>query len=188
MTTPQLRDVLSELSRGIVAELGGPGRNPFGGQRFDTRAFDELVNAASELFRGQTGGLESISHQAGRLLFETGVVRSVDDGILVFHERLGRDKPSLRRVLAATDRAAGRLPKSSRTSAQKAYTEAVKAGLVVRDKKTGRIVRLNPRGKALVRAVTRAAILKRQERRNRRQKTALAKLQGIGGRKGRGKR
>ena len=76
---------------------------------FDLRAFDDLVGAGIELIQAQFGaaGLEPISRTAGRLLLEQGAVRSVDDGIVVFHERITRDKPSLRRLFRRIDTKAG---------------------------------------------------------------------------------
>jgi len=157
-------------------------------------AFNDLVVAGAEILAGQLSSSKpskrfplrdvSISRVAGELLFDAGVVTSVDQGILVFHERIGRDKPALRRTLARIDRGMGRLPKTKRTTAQRAYTEAVKAGLVVRDRKTRRIVRLSPQGKRAVDKAKRAGILAAQKRRRAKQKTARAKLQGIGGKAG----
>jgi len=173
-------DLIKELAR---ARGAGPTSSLATNVGATLAAFGDLANAAGDIFRGQVfqDGLEPISNEAGRLLFDAGLVRSVDDGIVVFHERIGRNKPALRRVLAAADRASGRLSKTSRSQPQRAYAQAVKAGLVVRDKKTGRIVRLTPAGKREVRRVTRKAVLARQAKTNKRQKTALAKLKGIGG-------
>ncbi len=157
-------------------------------------AFNDLVVAGAEIIAGQIisrPGTKrfperdvSISRVAGELLFDAGVVTSVDQGILVFHERIGRDKPALRRTLARIDRRMGRLPKTKRTTGQRAYTEAIRAGLVVRDRKTKRIVRLNPQGRRAVNKAKRGAILVQQKRRRQAQKTARAKLQGIGGKAG----
>lgn len=146
------------------------------------QAFDILA-AGAELFQGQFGlnGLESISTEAGRGLRDAGVVTTVDEGIVLFHEHIGRNKPSLRRVLFRLDRRAGRLPKAKRSPTQKAMAQAVKAGLVVRDKKTGKILRLSPRGRREVDRVKRKEDRKRRDRVIRQQATALKKLKGIGG-------
>jgi len=156
------------------------------------KAFGDLVVAGAEIiagqisrtserqtFRGRDTRDVSISREAGELLFDLGVVGSIDAGILVFHERIGRDKPALRRTLARIDRAAGRLPKVKRTKAQKAYTEAIKGGLVVRSKETGRILRLTPKGKQAVRKASFNEAKRKQRLRQQRQRSALAKLQGF---------
>ena len=146
------------------------------------RLVEDLVNAGREIVAGQLGigGLSNISTDAGRLLVEVGAAGTLDDGIVLFHERVGRDKPGLRRTLARLDRRAGRLPKVKRSPAQRAHTQAVKAGLVVRDRATGRLKGLSKKGKAMVARVNRAARLKREGKQKKRQGEALKKLRGFG--------
>jgi len=143
-------------------------------------AVSSLVVAGAEIVSGQLGlgGLEPISTEAGRLLLEAGVVGSLDDGILLFHERIGRTKPSLRAVLRKVDERAGRRTKPKRSPAQKAMDTALKAGEVRRA--NGKIVGLTARGKKAVRAAKRADVLKKQTKRTKSQITARAKLSGLG--------
>jgi len=163
------------------------------GIREGLAAFNDFVVAGAEIIGGQIGSQKrvttgrfagsrdvSISREAGELLFDLGVVGSVDQGIVVFHERVGRDKPALRRALARLDRRAGRLPPSKRTPAQRAYTQAIKGGLVVRDRQTGRLKGLNQRGKAALTKVRRQAQIKREKKRKASQGTAIKKLRGFG--------
>jgi len=157
------------------------GRTPVGkivGQLAD---FTTLVQAASELVRGNVpqvtkfgGRLEGISFEAGRLLVETGVVETLDDGIVMFHERITRDKPGLRRILRTSDRRAGRLARVKASKAQKATRTALKAGMVVRRK--GKIVRFTPAAKRAIRKAKRADTLKQQKALAKRQRTARARL------------
>jgi len=144
--------------------------------------FGNLVVAGGEIIAGQLGtdGLDPISTDAGRLLFEAGVVASVDDGIVLFHERITRNKPSLRRVLRAVDRKAGRLKKVKRSPAQRAMDQALRAGEVTRNE-LGRITGLTTRGRAAVKRAKRLATVKSDAKKRARQKTALSKLKGIGG-------
>ncbi len=160
------------------------------GIREGLAAFNDFVVAGFEIVNAQLGGrasarfpvvTPSISQQAGQLLAELGVVDSVDAGIVIFHERIGRDKPALRRTLARLDRRAGRLPKTTRSPAQRAMAQAVRAGLVVRNKKTGRITKLNDKGRKEVSRVKKLEDKKRRDRVKRLQGTALKKLRGIGG-------
>jgi len=158
-----------------------------GGESIVTQAlsFSDLVLAGVELVAGQLGiaGVESISTQAGRLLFEQGVVASTDDGIVLYHESISKGKPSLARLFRSLDRRAGRLPKVTQRGAQRAVTLAMRAGEVKRQ--NGKIVGFTNKAKAAINAARRAKTLREQEIRDRKQKTALAKLQGIGGTKGR---
>jgi len=144
--------------------------------------FFTLVQAASELVRGNVpfltkfgGRLEGISFEAGRLLVETGVVDDLDEGIVVFHERITRDKPGLRRVLRTSDRRAGRLARVKSSRAQKASRLALKAGMVVRDKQ-GRIKRFTPAAKRAIARAKRKGILAEQKALAKRQRTARARL------------
>lgn len=139
-----------------------------------------LANAASEIVRGQLGigGLIPISTEAGQLLFSAGVVASVDDGVVLFHERIGRDKPGLRRFLRIADIQAGRIKKTRRTAGQRAMDLALKAGEVRRVK--GKIKGLTAKGKRAVNAAKRKETLRKQAILKKRQLTARAKLAGLG--------
>jgi len=146
------------------------------------RDFATLVQAASELVRGNVpqatrfgGRLEGISFEAGRLLVETGVVNDLDEGIVVFHERITRDKPGLRRILRTSDRRAGRLARVRSSRAQKATRMALKAGLVTR-RKDGKIRSFNKTAKAAIRKAKRVDVLRQQKSLAKRQKTARARL------------
>lgn len=112
-------------------------------------------------------GLEPISQQAGRLLFETGGAPSVDAGIVMFHQAITTDKPSLRRVLRRADERAGRVPRRKRSKAQRLVADAVKAGAVTRTK-TGQIKSIKPSFRRRIRAAQReqrkVAIAKRKRR------------------------
>ena len=158
---------------------------PPSGKLFDLRALDDLVQAGIDIVKAQLGkdGLEPISSTAGRLLVDQGVVRSVDDGIVVFHERISRDKPGLRRLFRRLDTAAGRLPRPKpRTRAQRAVVAAMRAGEVQR--KNGKITGLSPKARTELARIKREDTEARNEKRKRLQSTALAKLQGIGGKRG----
>jgi len=149
------------------------------------RDFATLVQAASELVRGnvplatQFGGrLEGISFEAGRLLVETGVVNDLDEGIVIFHERITRDKPGLRKVLRDSDRRAGRLKRVRRSKAQRAMALAVKSGQVKRDK-NGKFKGLTPAAtRQLKRIKSREASARRKKDILRQQRFA-AKLRGF---------
>ena len=149
--------------------------------------FDDLVRATVELVRSQIPQaipperrLEGISVQAGRLLQEAGLVSSVDEGIVVFHDRITRDKPGLRAILRKSDRRAGRLTRVKRTLAQRTVTEAFKAGMVLRSR-DGRIkgltsaaIRLVRKAKAKQRAQALKALRKRQATARKRLTKGLA--------------
>ena len=156
---------------------------------FDLRAFDDYVGAGIEIINAQlgTGGLEPISRTAGRLLFEQGVVGSVDDGIVVFHERITRDKPSLRRFFRRVDTKAGRLARRKPLSpAQRAVVQALRAGEVKR--LDGKLAGLTPKAAREVNRLKRVRQAKINERRKKLQSTALARMQGIGGKRGKPRR
>lgn len=149
--------------------------------------FDDVVKAGLELVRAQlTRGipqsqrLEPLSTAAAKLLVEAGVVATFDEGVVVFHERISRDKPALRRVLRASDVRAGRLPRLRATRAQRVTRLALKAGLVNRGK-DGRIKSFDKRAKAAIKKAKRAQQVARDKKKRDRQGTALAKLKGIGG-------
>lgn len=159
--------------------IGEVGRGP---EFPDSRAADvaNFVVAGAEILLGQLGigGLEPISTSAGRLLFEQGVVGSVDDGIVLFHERITVNKPSLRTTLRKLDRRAGRLPKlKPRSPAQRAVIEAMRAGEVRRT--AGKLTGFTPKARRAIAAAKRRRVLATQAARDKRQKTAAAKLQGL---------
>lgn len=141
--------------------------------------FKELVLVGIELLRAQVpqvtfpgGALEGLSTSAGRLLKEGGVVASEDAGILLFHQEISKDKPSLRKMLRESDERAGRVERVKRKSskAQKATRLAVKAGEVRRNK-LGQITGLTPAAQRVIKrvksrqaAARRKATIKRQRR------------------------
>jgi len=145
--------------------------------------FQELIIAGSELVRAQflgpldrrLIGLEPISLQAGRLLFETGGAPSVDAGIVMFHHAITTDKPALRRVLRRADERAGRIPRRKRSKAQKLVAAAVKAGAVTRTK-TGQLKSIKPSFKRKIRAAQREAVKERLARRKRRELAVLKRF------------
>ncbi len=156
---------------------------------FDLRAFDDLVGAGIELIQAQFGaaGLEPISRTAGRLLLEQGAVRSVDDGIVVFHERITRDKPSLRRLFRRIDTKAGRRGRRKPLSpAQRAVHLALRAGQVKRV--NGKIAGLTPKARREVNRLKRVRQESINKRLKKQQSTALARMQGIGGKRGKPRR
>jgi len=123
----------------------------------------DLALAAQELIRAEAGGLgpkalglESISRTAGRQYFDCGVVPSIDQGIVLFHQQVTRDKPGLRRVLRRIDEQAGRVRRVRRSQLQRLNDQ------VLRDK------RKIPKGSKLRRtkaqAKARAQILERRRK------------------------
>lgn len=148
--------------------------------------YADLLLAGVELVRaeflgpiaGRLIGLESISSQAGQLLFESGRAQSREQGIVIFHHAITQDKPALRRVLRRVDERAGRVPRKRRSPAQKVIALAVKAGEVKRSK-NGQIVGLTTAAKQAVKKAQRATQKKRNEQITRKQKTAKAKLKGF---------
>lgn len=170
-------------SRDLSQFIGDPTnlRDPVEGLRGHGRIgralndYADLVQATIELVRAQIPQvlpperrLEGISVQAGQLLQESGLVASVDEGIVVFHERISRDKPGLRAILRKSDRREGRLGRVKRSLAQRKVAQAFKAGEVIRGR-DGRIKSLSRKGKQMVARAkreqvkkTRAKLLKRQ--------------------------
>ena len=150
------------------------------------RGFNDLSRAADELIRAQLRGklfrkseqLEGISFAAAELLLEGGVVRSIDEGVVLFHERITVDKPGLRAVLRASDVRSGRLQRLKQTKAQRAYRQALKAGMVNRGK-DGRLKGLNKQGKASLARIKRDQKKKRDEARKRRETSARGRLKGL---------
>lgn len=144
--------------------------------------FTDFVLAGIEIARAQFLGplkvraiqLEPISNQAGRLLFETGRAPSVDAGIVMFHEDVTRDKPSLRRILRRIDEKAGRRPRAKVSKAQRAVRDSFRAGEVVRQ--NGRVVRLTPRAQARVRKARIATLRATAARRKKREMAVLRRI------------
>lgn len=145
--------------------------------------FTDLVLAGSELVRAQflgpmgrrLSGIDSISAQAGRLLFERGAAPSVDAGIVIFHEAITTDKPSLRKILRRADERAGRRPRRKRSAAQKLVAQSVKAGLVDRAK-DGRILRLKPSARAAIKRASKASLKERVKKIKAREQATLRRL------------
>lgn len=140
MTEQSFLDVLQRLGR----EAALPGRS---GRiaRFEEQ--QALVQAAIEIAQSQLGvaGLEPISRTTGQLLVDQGVVGSVDEGIVLFHDAIGKQRPGLRKVLRKVDERAGRI-KPRRLNAQ---AELVKKRLVPRSK-NGKIAKLTPRTRRIL--------------------------------------
>jgi len=113
----------------------------------------ELVFAGLEIVQGQlgVGGLEPISTTAGKLLQERGVVGTVDQGIVLFHERMAKGRPHLGRILRLADRRAGRLPRARLN----VRAQLVKAGLA---KRATRATKAGPIGRLV--AMSDAEVLK----------------------------
>jgi len=148
--------------------------------------FKELVLVGQELVRGQTpavtsrtgGRLEGISFTAGQLLVDAGGADDLDQGIVIFHEAISKDKPSLRKLLRQSDERAGRLKRVRSTKAQKAVRLAVKAGMVLRDK-SGKLTGLTPAAQRLVNRTRSREAAARNKARVLKQKNALSRLKGI---------
>lgn len=104
----------------------------------------DLVPAGLEILAGQlgVGGIENISTTAGRLLLDEGVVGTLDQGIVLFHEALAKGRPNLGRILRQLDRRAGRLPRTRLN----ARALLVKSGLAKRAKAT---TAAGPRGRLI---------------------------------------
>lgn len=151
-----------------------------------TQDFIEHVQAARELLRAQIpqargvlgGKLETISNVGGRLAVESGRAATLDDGIVLFHEAITVDKPSLRKVFRRIDTKAGRRPRPRRSKGQRIVALAVQAGDVRRNK-NGTFKGLSPAARrALKRERSRSAAARNQIK-IRRQATARAKLKGF---------
>lgn len=140
--------------------------------------FVTAVAAARELLRAQLpqsrailgGKLDTISRVGGQLAVDAGKAATLDDGIVLFHEEISRDKPSLRSIFRKSDRRAGRRPPEKISAPQKVARLAVKAGMVQRNK-LGQILGLTPAGRRLVKreqsrasSARRKATIKKQER------------------------
>lgn len=146
----------------------------------------DLANAAQELLQAQIPGfaggrierLEGISFAAADLLVEGGVVRTRDEGVVLFHERISVDKPGLRAVLRKSDRRTGRLQRVRQTLAQRAYREAIRAGLVIRAK-DGRLKGLSKQGRTLVNKAAKKQRAAEAAKRKKRQTSAVGKLRGF---------
>jgi len=109
-----------------------------------TFSVEQLVGAGLEIVAGQLGiaGIEPISRSAGRLLLEQGVVGSVDEGVVLFHEALAKGRPNLGRTLRKVDRQQGRLPRTRLN----ARALLVKAGVA---KRATRTTAAGPKGRLL---------------------------------------
>lgn len=154
---------------------GGPSSTA---QAANLASFKELVLVGQELIRGQTPGLtaitggrlEGISFTAGQLLVDAGGASDLDEGIVIFHDAISRDKPSLRKILRKSDEKAGRIERVKATKAQRATRLAVQAGMVKRNK-LGQITGLTlaaqqkiKRLQSSTKAATRKALIKKQQR------------------------
>lgn len=147
--------------------------------------FEEVVRAGIELGRAQLPfitpadqRLEGISFEAARLLLESGAVSTIDEGVVIFHDRISRDKPALRAILRKSDRRAGRLKRVKTTLAQRATRLAVKSGMVIRGT-DGKFKRLSPTGRALVQRAKKREAAARRKKTIAKQKRTAARLRGL---------
>lgn len=141
------------------------------------RNLEEFVQAGLLIAGGQLGvkGLEGLSVSAGTLLRDGGVVRTVPEGIVLYHERLAERNKPLGRILRRSDRRAGNLPKRRVTPAQALVREAVRSGGVTRDEK-GRITGVTPRVKRILRASKEARDRVKRQLAAKRKKGFLGRL------------
>lgn len=151
------------------------------------RDVTDLAQTVGELFRSQTAvrkiaPLRGISKDAAQILVDAGVVDTLDEGILIFHEEIAKTKPALGRILARSDRRAGRAARIRATRAQRAVRTAVRAGEVKRDK-NGRITGLTATGKRAVAAVQKETARSKTVVIKRREKAALDRLKQMGRRR-----
>jgi len=149
------------------------------------RRFDEAVEFAREfqLRRGvKPVKFDRASRDAATLLFEAGAVSSVDDGIVLFHERLAQDNPSLRKLFRRADMRAGRLTVARPSPAQRAVREVLKGALVSRDAK-GRMTIFSGRAKALIRKAKDADRAIQREREGKQREAARKRLIALGKRR-----
>lgn len=150
------------------------------------QGFATAVQAARELLRAQLpparailgGKLDTISAVGGQLAVDAGKAATLDDGIVLFHEEISRDKPALRRIFRTSDRRAGRRPPDKISRGQRIMRLAVASGDVKRNK-AGKFTGLKPAAtRALKRERSRLASA-RNAAKIRRQATARAKLKGF---------
>lgn len=148
--------------------------------------FKELVLVGQELVRGQTpaltkvtgGRLDGISFTAGQLLVDAGGAADLDEGIVIFHEAISKDKPSLRRILRRSDEKAGRIQRVKSSLAQRATRLAVKAGLVKRNK-LGQIMGLRPVARREIKRIQSSESSARRKKEIERQKKFASKLRRL---------
>lgn len=199
---PSLGDVGNFLARagslGLGASFGFPVGTGAGRELGETLAFvggeparaaadlSTAVLAARELIRAQLpvarrlvgDKLEGISAVGGRLAVQAGLAATMDDGIVLFHEQITTDKPSLRRILRKNDERAGRRPRARRSAGQKIVALAVKGGLVKRNK-NGTFKRLAPAATRLLKRERSRKAAARNKERIRKQSSAREKLKGF---------
>ncbi len=138
----------------------------------------ELLRAQIPATRGALGPkLEGISTVGGRLAVESGRATTLDDGIVLFHEAITVDKPSLRRILRKVDEKAGRRKPFKVTEAQRLARLAMQAGLVVRGS-DGRVKRFKPAARAKINRAKGRAASARRKATIKRQAAALKRLRG----------
>lgn len=148
--------------------------------------FITAVGAARELLRAQLpqsrailgGKLDTISNVGGQLAVDAGRAATLDDGIVLFHEEISRDKPSLRKIFRKSDRRAGRRPPDKVSRGQRIVRLAVKAGEVKRAK-NGAFTGLKPAALRMLRRERTRAAAARNKARIAKQATARAKLRGF---------
>jgi len=151
------------------------------GQEFAT-----AVQAARELLRAQLpparailgGKLDTISNVGGQLAVDAGKAATLDDGIVLFHEAISRDKPALRKIFRKSDRRAGRRTADKVSRGQRIVRLSVAAGEVRRNK-AGKFIGLKPGARAMLKRERGRAAAARNAARIRKQATARAKLKGF---------
>jgi len=145
--------------------------------------YNDLLVAGSELVRAQflgplykrLPGLTPISEQAGRLLYDRGGAPSISAGVVMFHEAITTDKPSLRKILRRADEAAGRRPRRKRSVAQKLVAMTVKAGGFTRTK-TGQLKTMKPGFRRRLKVEQKRAARLKLAARKKREKSVLRRL------------
>jgi len=120
-------------------------------------------------------GLTPISEQAGRLLYDRGGAPSISAGVVMFHEAITTDKPSLRKILRRADEAAGRRPRRKRSVAQKLVAMTVKAGGFTRTK-TGQLKTMKPGFRRRLKVEQKRAARLKLAARKKREKSVLRRL------------
>ena len=156
-----------------------------GGIAATRRRFSDAVEFAREfqLRRGvKPVTFERASRDAGTMLFEAGAVESVDAGIVLFHEKVARDNPSLRKLFRQEDMRRGRLTVARPSPAQRAVREVLRGALVSRDDK-GRIKAFPKKALAAINRAKAIDLAIQREREGKRREAARKRLIALGQRR-----
>jgi len=146
------------------------------------RRFDETVQFTREFLdrvRVKPTSVERASHEAADLLVRAGVVDSLDEGIVIFHERISRGRPGLRRILRRLDMREGRLTVARPSPAQQATREVLKAAMVTRGP-DGRIKSFTRKGKVAIAKATKAQGIAKLVLARRKRLRAEERLKALG--------